>query len=344
MKKCIVFLIAIFFADFLYAIDVSVDLKDASWGSDPAVVNAKAQFENRIRDGYSKFDKVDDLTRAFYNANVFAADGGFLRTAQGYKTFYVNVATSGGVLIEDMKSPGDFSSDFFNDYADKGDLYAGFGAEPVIFSAGINIGRFAGLDRSLYLSVKGGKFSFSFDDFDFDSWLLGFMVDYPLIESRSWGIAKWTGFNIGAGLTYYKTAVEWTTDKTPEIENEGLYCDPKLDTKADISGFIIPLELTTGFKILFFEIFGGAGLDIMTGGENKISYKADGDIRYCNRPEKGKVIISGDEEGDKDNMKFKIMAGVGFSLGPVKIEIPYSYYFDPDAFCSSLSISGGVAF
>ena len=81
----------------------------------------------------------------------------------------------------------------------------------------------------------------------------------------------------------------------------------------------------------------------MFGGKSKISADSDAKVTLNgnDEPTDSKMHLSAD--GDKDNFKMKFMAGLGFSLGPVHIEIPYTQYFD-EKINASVGVIGGVAF
>ena len=323
------------------AIDVTFGTVPDSWGG-ALNDNVKQQIIDKVNDEYGKYEKGDKVGKAMSNANALAATGGYMHSANGYDTFSValsaSVAGAAGSL-SDIK-------DFIDDFKDEGDIYLGFGGQIINAAVGFNVGKFFKWDHALYLTLKGGVAKFSYKDVDLNAYNLGFMVNYQLIEDKGGNLVKWRGLNVGAGYTYYSSKVEWSIDKLDSIDvnvGPGFTYNADLDVEAENTRHIIPVEITTGVKLTIVELFGGLGADFMFGGKSKITADSNAKVTLNGNddPTNSKMHLSAD--GDKDNFKMKFMAGIGFTLGPVHIEIPYTQYFD-EKINASVGVIGGVAF
>lgn len=328
----------------VFAIDVTFGDVPDSWAG-ALDDNIKQQIIDKVNDEYGKYEKGDKVGKAMSNANALAATGGYMHSANGYDVLSVAVsATVAGAAssLSDIK-------DFVDDFKDDGDLYMGFGGQIINAAVGFNVGKLFKWDHALYLTLKGGVAKFSYEDFDLNAYNLGFMVNYQLIEDKALGkghLLKWRGINVGAGYTYYSSKVEWSVDKLDSIDinvGPGFTYNADLDVEAESNRHIIPVEITTGVKLTILELFGGIGADFMFGGKSEITADSDAKVTLNgnNDPTNSKMHFEAD--GDKDNFKMKFMVGLGFSLGPVHIEIPYTQYFD-DKINASVGVIGGVAF
>lgn len=302
---------------------------------------------DEVNNKYGKYEDADDVGRAMANANSMAATAGYMHSANGYD--WISVAVS-GTVAGSVKSISD-AKNFIDDYRDDGDIYFGLGGQIINAAIGFNVGQFFKWDHALYLTLKGGVTKFGVGEFDIDAYNLGFMVNYQLVEDKGLGnghLLKWRGLNVGAGYTYYNSTMKWTVDKldSVEITTDGgakFKYDADLDVKSENTRHVIPVEVTTGIKITILELFAGLGADFMFGGKNDITADSDAIVSLEGNDEKGKSKLHFSAEGDDDVFRMKFMAGIGFSLGPVHIEIPYTQYFDEN-FNASVGVIGGVAF
>lgn len=353
MKRFFVFLMIFAVAGFASAADFQINLPDTGWGLETEVTDKLDSFSSKFRTFFDKYGAAEDISRGLDNAAAFAADGGYLRSALDYKFISVSVSTNGSVILDDSDI-----DQFLDEYHDRGDIYAGVGLQAITGSVGINMGYLLGMDRGLYLTLKAGKSSCEAGDIEFDSTLFGFMVNYQLVKPAGKAGFGWNGINVGAGLTYYSNDLQWNSEGLGSVSytwTTGSYerkvrMKPDMETNVEISGFVLPVEIITGVKALcIFDIFAGLGADIMFGGESTLKYDGYGTVSYNDgtgagwAAEKGSVSVSGDVEGDKDNIKFKAVAGLGLALGPVHLELPVTVYFDETPSCSA-GLIGGVSF
>ncbi|MBQ3319482.1 MAG: hypothetical protein IJG75_03115 [Spirochaetia bacterium] len=327
------------------------DIPD-NWPAGSLPQEVQDAIREKVQDRYGKYEKGDELGRAFSNSNALAANSGYMHTANGYKWITVAVSTNEGVALDGI-SFNKFNDEFLDDFKEDGDGYMGAGIQMVNAAIGFNIGSLLKWDHGLYLTLKAGMTKFKYEDFKFDGYNMGFMVNYQLIEAKGLGkghLLKWRGLDVGAGFTYFNTTTKFTIDEldTIDIDNAGgsgynFKYDADLNVKAEMSRCIIPVEISTGIKLTVLEIFGGIGADFMFGGKSDFSLKSTGKVSlegYDNTADSGLKMES---EGDLDTVKFKFNVGIGLSLGPVRLEIPYTQYFD-EKYTGSIGIIGGVAF
>ena len=328
---------------------LEVDFYDlpAAWAADFATI--EDQLREKIDEKYGKYEEGEKLNKGIGNANALAADGGYMRTANGYDWINVAVSINSGVAM-DGGSIWKFNDDFIDKFEDKGDLYMGAGLQLITASIGFNLGHLLKWDHGLYITLKGGVGKIESGDLDFDSYNLGFMVNYQLLEAKNLGngkILKWRGLNVGTGLNYYSSTLKWTINHLEPVDvNQGgekFTYDTDLDVKSEISRFIIPVEINTGIKLTVLELFGGLGADFMFGGDNEVSVNSVAEVTRTNSDEVGHAKMKMSKDGDLDTVKFRYTVGLGFSLGPVRLEIPYTQYFGED-FTGSIGVIGGVAF
>ncbi len=311
------------------------------WGDFAAIEN---QLKEKVKEKYEKYEKGEKLNKGIGNANALAAGGGYMHTANGYDWITVALSVNGAVAINGG-NPFKFNDDFIDDFEEKGDLYMGAGLQVITASVGFNLGHLLKWDHGLYITLKGGVSKLNVEDFDFDAYNLGFMVNYQLIEATGSSKAvKWRGLNVGAGLNYFSSTLKWTIDDLAPVKVGNFSYDTDLDVKSETSRFIIPVEINTGVKLAIFELFGGLGADFMFGGDNEVSVDSDAVVTKAgDNVNKGKANMTMSKDGDLDTVKFRFTVGLGFSLGPVRIEIPYTQYFD-DHYIGSIGVLGGVAF
>ena len=323
------------------AIDVTFD--DGGALTDEVKTRIKEEIDNK----YGKYEKAKDVGRAMSNANSMAATAGYMHSANGYDLFSVAVSGTVAGAVESISE----AKDFIDNYKDEGDVYFGLGGQIINVAVGFNVGRLFKWDHALYLTLKGGLTKFKVDEFDIDAYNLGFMVNYQLLEDVNLtkkGAIKWRGLNVGAGYSYYSSKASWTVDKLDTIDvniagaGEFKY-DADLDVESENTRHVIPVEITTGVKLTIVELFGGLGADFMFGGKNDVTADSNAKVTKVDDGSKSNSKMHFSADGDDDSFKMKFMVGLGFSLGPVHIEIPYTQYFD-EKINASVGVIGGVAF
>ena len=349
MKK---FFLLMFFGLYLAsgAMALKIDFYDVpdAWAGDFATI--EDELRDKVDEKYGKYEKGEKLNKGIGNANALAATGGYMRSANGYDWITVAVSTNAGYAMGSLSDVFDFQDKFIDEYEDKGDKYMGAGLQLINASVGFNLGHLLKWDHGLYITLKGGFAKLHYDDFKFESYNMGFLVNYQLVEAKPLGngkLLKWRGLNVGAGFSYYSSTFDWTVDNLEPVtvnSAAGKFTyDTDLECKSEISRFIIPVEVNTGVKLAIFELFGGLGADFMFGGDNEVSVDTVAKVTKSGSDDVGHAKMKMSKDGDLDTVKFKFNVGLGFSLGPVHIEIPYTQYIDEN-YTGSIGLIGGVAF
>lgn len=233
-------------------------------------------------------------------------------------------------------------------------------------NAGKIVGIFNGdlgdkLDR-FYFSLKFGSFNYNYKveegDFNGDITLktgnFGLGVNYQIVKPINLLLVKWRGVSLGSGFTYQKNELTMVPNMDTYTDTLSTYVDtgaplgdvpvsmkmsfdPDIKMGLDISTFTIPLEASTAVQLLgFLNLTGGLGIDLAFG-NSTINATASGNISVTDVSVNGVSSEIGGTPGTvtidastKDvNPKFvnpRLSTGIGFSLGPVKIDMPISLY------------------
>ena len=303
----------------------------------------------------AKFDNMDKAAEAFGNAASYSADGANQRGLMGYKFLTIAVGTMVG-----FQAPGS-SLDNFGDYItqieDEGDAYFGAGLQALTLSVGLNS---SFLLDGLFLSAKVGKFSIETDDIDYDSFNFGLLANYQLVDPFSIGVVKWRGIQVGSGFIYYNSTADMIVN-VPEQSNTisvltandaTIVLDPTINAEITSSGLKMPIDIVSGIRLLWIANLNfGIGADINLASNSEVSLSADGKTYLTDinpaltnvSTTDGSVNVSIDEgTGSVDFIKLRAMFGLGFALGPVKLDIPFTYYFDGTGFAGNVGITGAV--
>lgn len=315
------------------ALNVTVD-----FGANPLYDTIESELADNIRSQLDKYGDMPDFTRGFANANTYAAsNGATMRGYQGYDLICIAVGTMFTVQAPSA-DPLFFQS--IQDELDDGDVYTGLGANPLVGQVGINMGF---IIPDLYISFRFGKLDYKVDagsyKMDYDTNLLGVIVDYQIIPSQSIlaGILLWKGLNIESGfiystnnVVYYKKldtiiASDTTTTETAEL-------DPTLDLSLDIKSYIIPVEVYSAFRLFYMINFGvGVGMDYVYNNTTDLKLRSSGTIRGTGGTINGldgEFDITAPTSEEADKYRFKGMVNVGAGFGPVFIDIPITFYLD----------------
>ena len=328
-------------------------------------IDVSAEFNSAIADAnteLAKYKDQEDLATGFANANMYSTSAA---TQQGYPNYSLFAVTTGvmvGVQAPTTNIDYYTSGKIEDDIKAKGDLYAGV-AGSVAVNVGINIGF---LVPGLYVNGKFGKFDSAWvydnDDFSFNTFIAGVGVQYSLFDAIGTGLLRWRGLMIGSGLVYQSTKVAYKVELDPKYENFNnttynvsgvVVVDPSFKVTLDMYTLSVPLELTTAVQFLWlFNLTLGAGVDVVTGNADLV-LKAAADATVDNlklnsssipkdqyQVTPGNLTIDGSTLGKKPSLaRARVMTGVGFNLGPVKIDVPIIYYFDSGA---AVGVTAGI--
>ncbi len=360
MKRFLIILMALLFIGSagVFAADVTATAPTLTYNSTPvAGIDALlTPLITQAETDLSKFDNMDKAAEAFGNAASYAADGANQRGLMGYKFLTIAVGTMVG-----FQAPGsslDAIGDYVSQLESEGDTYFGAGLQALTLSVGLNS---SFLLDGLFLSAKVGKFSVDTDDIKYDSFNFGLLANYQLVDPFSIGVIKWRGLQVGSGFIYYNSTADMTID-VPEqkssitIVNPGdatLVLDPTLNAEITSSGLKMPIDILSGIRLLWIANLNfGLGADLNLASSSEIALSADGNTYITNinpalpgtvETTPGSVKVAIDEgSGSVDFIKLRAMFGLGFALGPLKIDIPFTYYFDGTGFANNIGITGAL--
>jgi len=363
MKKLLLIgLILAMTATGAFAVDVTATLPSVTYLGTPVDLSAFAGDLNTLitdaETSLAKFDSMNDLATGFSNANSYAADAATTRGLMGYKFLTIAVGTMVGFQMPN--SGFDAVADSLSAIEQDGDTYFGAGFQALTVSVGLNA---SFLVEGLYLTGKIGKFSVETDDISYDSFVFGLLANYQLVDPLSIGIIKWRGVQVGSGLVYYNTTANMIANVDPvptQIDIDGnlvddatLYLDPTIGIEIISKGFKIPVDLITGIRLLWIaNLSFGLGVDINFGGSSEIALSADGttyiddidpSIAGDVSSSPGSVTVDGGTDGDGAEMfRLRATAGIGFGVGPIKIDVPFTYYFDGKGPGANIGITGAI--
>lgn len=326
------------------------------------------EFETQVEtdETIDKYSDQSDLATGFANAGASSSTLGFLRSAQDFKLFSVAVSTGAGLSVYSTDLFSDLNSADF--VKDEGDIYAGLAPQLINGSVGINLGFLVdGLRATAkfgYVDIADGTIA---DDVTFNSMSAGANLSYMLLKPKAvpLGLVRWRGLSVSTGLFYQRSKVEMNyvpdeegfigdteltlgslglTDadlaSTGYTENTSLgtlEMTPEINAKIESSTFTVPIGVSTGVRLLILDLSVGAGVDLCWG-SGEISFDSTQDVNFVENPElaqyievtPGRASVSNSTESDPQFLHPHVMIAAGLAVGPVRLEIPFLYYFDSD--------------
>ncbi len=129
-----------------------------------------------------------------------------------------------------------------------------------------------------------------------------------------------------------------------------LVLDPTLNAEITSSGLKMPIDILSGIRLLWIANLNfGLGADLNLASKSEVALSADGSTTFSTVPAAvtsvtpGSVSVTLDEgTGTVDFIKLRAMFGLGFALGPLKLDIPFTYYFDGTGFANNIGITGAI--
>ena len=289
-----------------------------------------------------------NLIRSWSNASVFSSHGATQRALTEYQQFAVSL----GVMAAGQFGPLPGTTlGFINDFIDYGtsslephlrdgrDYPFGVGAQMWSVQVGLNMGF---LVPNLFLGLRYGGARIQHEDIsdiELASHSFGFFANYQVFPHRyldSREIINWRGLNVGTGFfsSISDTNLIFLLHSISgplTIEDASIYFN------FDTITHTIPLEIMTAFRFgSFFQIPIGIGADfsfgrtIMTTGVRGNVFANPDDIAPgLEQAAPGNLsVVSGPNGQESPNgTNIKIMTGLGFVIGPMFIEFPFTYYF-----------------
>jgi hypothetical protein len=228
--------------------------------------------------------------------------------------------------------------------------------------------------KRFYVNVHGGFINQSLDTsdstVDMKTTTFGIGVNYQLIQPKGVvaGLFKWRGVSVGSGFTYQRNSFDTTSDLDPvsnpfsmtqDVSGQTVIVDgtliatPGINIGVDMRTFSIPLEAVTSFQLLWlFNVHAGVGADIVFGKSDITATSSsaldaenihatvngiDAPVNF-NVAEQGSVVVDASTTDIKPTWaRARVMAGIGANMGPLKLDIPFYYYFS-DGYAVGMSV------
>ena len=357
MKKIRVLLIILLISHPLFAIDIRfntpVFTNDASIsGNVPDGLSSEDlsyeifnDIERELRYRLSGFSaNPGNLIGAFANASIFSNHGAGQYSFGTYNRFAFTIGPmvgfrlpasylsfSDGLIGSENTAPIDHDEPAITTYAQ-------------ILNAQIGINTSAFFLRDLYLGIKIGYMNMPIDIFSFNTFSIGAMANYKLLNNRNIaaGSLQWSGISIGTGFIYQNSAISVNYPLEIAIEGRSIYVDDhevragvsdtKFNLDFNINTYTIPVEVMTSIRLFsFINLAAGAGLDI---GFGRADLSANGTVTtdFMDLPpgivqiSPGTVSFQINGNSGPSILNPKIMAALGLVLGQVMLDIPFTYY------------------
>jgi hypothetical protein len=305
--------------------------------------DALDELNDQLRGIYAKPEK---FIRAWGDASVFGSHGATARAYGNYKFITVTIGAMAGIEVPSnpftiMNELGDIPAKLNEDH----DLALGFSPQILNARIGLNTSQF--LVKNLYLGLNIGfmKLDGLTEGFSFTTFSIGLAANYQILPTIDLlgGFILWRGLHLGTGLTYTLTDIGYDI-KLESVRqplgavagftsNEAIRIDPSLSLAMDIDTFTIPFEANTAVKLLWFlNVGAGAGFDLGLGKSGlKVGAKGDVSLENLSSPlaqeSPGKITLSAGGDMTPAVFNLKLMASVGINIGPVLLDIPFTYYF-----------------
>lgn len=305
----------------------------------------QSAFNNVLDEIRSQFNDIEfaspkKFLRAMGNSSVYASHGATTRAYTGYKIFTATIGpmfgfqlpSSLGSIVKDLSH---ISETLERD----GDINLGISPNILNINVGLNMGIFK--INKLYLGLRVGYFKLPsiIENFKYSNFSFGITANYHIIPTYNLtGLVTWRGLSIGGGFIYNNSKISLAVPLgDPIYENIGgglsgsIYMEPKAALNLNVNTFTIPLEAMTAIKVLIFNIPLGVGADLAFG-KTSLKFGLNSDIKLIGlssgytKTTNGDVSVNAGASNTPTVFNFKIMTGLGFSMGPVVIDIPFTYY------------------
>lgn len=195
---------------------------------------------------------------------------------------------------------------------------------------------------NLLFNIRGGGFSLENIqgyDLTYNSFLLGGGVRYKFFNfERNDSHFQLRDISVGLGVHYVSTETVYVPDdinKTSD-ESNGFYTKANTDLEFVISSstYSFPIDVVVATNVFsFLNLFAGTGFDLAIG-YTRVDVDSDTTITAfdendnvipSDNPAKMKLEDS-ETEVNSPAFRYKIIAGLGINVEPVRIDIPIVYY------------------
>ncbi len=310
-------------------------------GVSQASVDAAVQNVLRdVRAELLKYQSQKKLARGLANASAYSAHAATQRGYQGYDIVAVTVGTMAGAHLPAFEIG--YYKDLSKKLRYKGDLDAGAALVPWSLQVGLHLGHFNSKLDGLYVAGKFGYVPFTYEDYKVRGLNTGVAINYQIFKKVKAGyqVFVWRGVSVGTGLYYQrndlvmKHNLGYHSDTIGGSPLQRYLVEPQFKFNIFTQSYVVPLEASTSIRLLWvLNLSVGGGIDFAIG-ESHIkarghtwAYILDltGGITTTSP---GFALVYGEQKGTMGKWWLpKVTAGVGFSFGPVVIDVPVTYYF-----------------
>ncbi len=304
------------------------------------VNTAVSQALFNIRTELLKYQSQEKMGRAFANASAYSAHAGTQRGYQGYDIVAITIGTMAGAHVPSLDI--DYYRNISKKMKYKGDIDAGAAMVPWSMQIGLHLGHFNPALDGLYVGWKFGGVKFTYQDYQVEGYNAGIAINYQIFKKVKAGyqVFVWRGVSIGTGLYYQLNNVSMKHDLGKQSESVApgvsFYIDPKLKFSIFTQSYVVPLEVSTSIRLIWvLNLSVGGGIDFAIG-DSKIQAKGSTwgyfvdplGLTGSAQLSPGYAVIYGKQKGYIGQWYLpKLTAGIGFSFGPVVIDVPVTYYF-----------------
>jgi len=351
-----------------FALDIKGVLPTVSGGGNPSENDIQTAFDKILGDLSQIDGKPEKLITAFGSSQVFASSGAATQRGYGdYKVFCFTLSpVSLGLqlpigpfeIIPQLNDPQKLLDKQLDQLMSDKDIKLGLSPQAINARIGINASKF--LVKNLYLGLHVGyipnslfaQFGLEDPSISIDILSLGATANYQLIPSKkiAGGLLLWRGVNVGAGFIYSGTKIGLSTSYPGELPDVAIgttpgpslaISDPTISLDMKIDTYTIPIEVTTGVKLLWFlNIPLGIGMDIGFGTSDvKLGVRGDLNLKgVTGTTTPGWISATAGGVMSPTAFNLKAMTGVGINLGPVIVDVPITWYFQDNGLSVGLSI------
>ncbi|MBN2440610.1 MAG: hypothetical protein JXJ04_04675 [Spirochaetales bacterium] len=293
--------------------------------------------------------KKKETMKGFSEANAFTHAAISYPAINGFKaiSFCLNLSAAGQLFSIDYD---EIISTMENTTIEE-DIYLGFGFQPFTCSLEMNPGFFfpslPDYFTRLNLGLHIGGASFLYLTYPLFSFNIGLFASYAFRpEQQLFKMLTWNPLKIYTGVSFFYNEITFpfAFDLELPISLDGpgpigeitgdviIPFTPEASLKSET--FVLPLGLMTSFQVgWFFSLDMGCGFDLLLGRayisiEDEAEISLSGEIATYTEST-GKVIINGHiHESNPDFLRARMSIAFGFDFDPLRIKIPFVYYFD----------------
>ncbi len=313
---------------------------EVAWEGTPPSLPDVVQFVDSARTVLTGvIGEQENLARGMANGNVYASQAASLQGYQGYSLGAVMVGFLLGAELPSLSLSGLY--DLQHKIEQQMDVYAGVGVGLAV-NIGVNAGFFGlkPLGRDFYFNVKllkAGLPSFleKMSGVEADFMTFGVGANYQLVPGLGLlgGLASWRGVSVGSGLLVNQNTSTMILDQgfaeaRAQIDTVNLSLDPGVTLGFDTTVYTVPFEVTTSVQLFYvLNLSLGTGLDFHFG-QSDVWVAAPVSVRVQGAEgTPARLRVTAETKNVAPSAaSFHFNLGLGFNLGPVKIDVPLTWY------------------